>query len=716
MSVSIVTKNQGVVMNHPIFLWCVVVSILGAPTCVYAQESLLTDSLLVALPKAPEDTVKVHLLNAIAWSYRNNAPKQSLDYASQAESLAEHLAWNKGRVGALNNIGFAHFRLGNFTTSIRVAMQALELSEAIFDKNNAAYALNTLGNSTNSLGDNNEGLAYHFRSLALREELGDKALQSASLGNIALVYSAQGNYDNALRYHFQALRFATEVGDVERQALLLNNIGFEFLNKNLPDSAMRYAQNAIALSKQFGFRGIMGFSSGIIGELLSKQGQYDSAMTYFQASLDLLDQLGEKRNTAYFLCKVSASLLAQGKQQEALRYAKWSFELADSISARPDKRNALKMLAEVTKMLGKYPQSLGYLERYMALNDSLVNEESSRITLQREARYEADKKDKQILLLQKDKEQQQIVRNSLIGGFMIVFFAALWLGYLYRAKHQASNEILRQQKVLEDQTAEIEVVNTQLHEMNQTLQDSNQQLQELNAEKNEFLSIAAHDLRNPLAGIQMNVGLLKKHSQTMLPEEIFSYYENISVRSQYMTAILNNLLGINVIEAGQMALKLENINVATIVQQVVRDYKERAEKKNIVMYIAPFEEFFTAFADADITQEVVDNLISNAIKYSPHGKNVVVELVRYEQYARIAIRDEGPGLSEADKKQLFAKFARLSAKPTGGENSTGLGLAIVKKLVEAMNGRVWCESEISEGLPSGATFVVELPTAILLDT
>ncbi|MDW8465755.1 MAG: sensor histidine kinase [Chloroherpetonaceae bacterium] len=109
-----------------------------------------------------------------------------------------------------------------------------------------------------------------------------------------------------------------------------------------------------------------------------------------------------------------------------------------------------------------------------------------------------------------------------------------------------------------------------------------------------------------------------------------------------------------------------------------------------------------------------DNLISNAIKYSPHGKHIWVSMEEHQDVAtlqkvvRIAVKDEGQGLSEADMQKLFGKFQRLSAKPTGGESSTGLGLAIVKQIVELHGGKVWAESE---GKDKGATFFVELPVS-----
>jgi signal transduction histidine kinase len=144
---------------------------------------------------------------------------------------------------------------------------------------------------------------------------------------------------------------------------------------------------------------------------------------------------------------------------------------------------------------------------------------------------------------------------------------------------------------------------------------------------------------------------------------------------------------------------------------VVEQLRASAEKKSIALHLKTSRDAVLVQADRNALVQIAENLISNAIKYSPHGKNVVVGVLEsdatngVDTLLRIEVKDEGPGISDKDKKKLFGKFVRLSAQPTGGEHSTGLGLSIVKKLVEAMQGRVWCESAQGEG----ATFVVELP-------
>ncbi len=111
------------------------------------------------------------------------------------------------------------------------------------------------------------------------------------------------------------------------------------------------------------------------------------------------------------------------------------------------------------------------------------------------------------------------------------------------------------------------------------------------------------------------------------------------------------------------------------------------------------------FLDKSAVNQILDNLVSNALKFSLPGKKVTLSVKQNEGKVRFEVQDEGPGLKEKDKTKLFSKFARLSAIPTAKESSTGLGLYIVKRLTTAMNGMIWCESEFG----NGANFIVELP-------
>ena len=241
------------------------------------------------------------------------------------------------------------------------------------------------------------------------------------------------------------------------------------------------------------------------------------------------------------------------------------------------------------------------------------------------------------------------------------------------------------------------------------IQDKNENLARLNKEKNEFLGIAAHDLKNPLSAIKGLAELIEKFNADLSPEEIVDSAQQIRVSSEFMFQIIIDLLDINAIEEGRFVLNMSDFEPDIIVNMVVNKFAPSAEKKDIKLNTSCNCPGININADAGKVQQVLDNLISNAIKFSPFGLNIWVssELILSDGMVRITVKDEGPGISEEDKTKLFKKFSKLTARPTNEENSTGLGLSIVKRLVEEMKGRIYCESELGHG----AAFVVEFPSS-----
>ena len=232
-----------------------------------------------------------------------------------------------------------------------------------------------------------------------------------------------------------------------------------------------------------------------------------------------------------------------------------------------------------------------------------------------------------------------------------------------------------------------------------------QELSRLNEEKNEFMGIAAHDLRSPLNAVKGYTEMMREES-AMEQGERAELLDRIHDATTRMADMVRNLLDANRIERGEMQLNLAPTELSALMCSVTEAQRPRATAKQQTIHPAT-EASVTVPVDPNVMVQVLENLVSNAVKYSPAGKNIFVRLKKLSEAVRIEVQDEGPGLSVEDQKKLFGKFARLSAKPTGGEHSTGLGLSIVKKMVEAMNGKVWCESELGRG----ATFIVEFPTA-----
>ena len=238
------------------------------------------------------------------------------------------------------------------------------------------------------------------------------------------------------------------------------------------------------------------------------------------------------------------------------------------------------------------------------------------------------------------------------------------------------------------------------------IQSKNQELLELNKEKNHLIGIVAHDLRNPLTSALTIGGLLKTGPK--LTEEQEEYADHMLHAMERMNQMVNRILDIKAIESKSVPLRLEKTNLVEVLQEVRDEFKDALGKKALKLQIIGDKHELLAEVDRNYLTQIYENLISNAIKFSPPNKVISVGFYKHNGHIETEIRDQGPGLTPQDMNKLFRKYQQLSARPTAGEQSTGLGLSIVKKYVEVMGGKVWAESTPGEG----AVFKVQFTAVI----
>ena len=234
-----------------------------------------------------------------------------------------------------------------------------------------------------------------------------------------------------------------------------------------------------------------------------------------------------------------------------------------------------------------------------------------------------------------------------------------------------------------------------------------EELKRLNQKKNEFLGIAAHDLRNPLNAIMGYVDLILRSlkADTFNKKESIEDMETILRVTRQMSHMVTELLDISAIESGKIRLDLHQENLQSIIDECEKLHKRHALQKNIQLFVEKDYQLPPVLVDRSRIMEVVDNLLSNAIKYTQPGGQVRLSCSHEGREVTTHIQDTGQGLTEDDISKVFIGFKKLSARPTGGETSTGLGLAIVKKIVELHGGRVWVNSRFGVG----STFSFSLP-------
>ena len=673
-----------------------------------AQDSL-SDILRRYEAENRSDTSTVRVLCALSNELVAINPVQALEYGKRGKALAEHLNDRTGLAGSLEGIGRAY------------RVQGL-------------YGLS---------------LEQFFSMLRIAEQLHDKRLQMLALRRIGWNYLSANNYEAALQYTERVLRMSKELADILEEGIALNTIGQVQMEQKQYDSALENFRVALVIAQKYATRDnkLLLDVTENIAQIYSRRGDFSTAESYFRTALAAEERLNRFAIIVFLNQMLGDVLVQEKKYAEALRYAQKALALSDSLHIGLFQEAIFRLFASIYAGLGNAPLALEYYKRSVALKDSLAGVATAQKAAVLESAFQQEKSDRVRLGLESENRLQATIRNSVI---VVGVLLAVLLGVLlnrYRLKvhseeqlRHTNDEIRRQQALLEEQARNIEEMNTELQESNVRLQDTNveldtanaelydyveelnrinaeldarnETLSELNREKNEFLSIAAHDLKNPLAVIRLTSEMLERFGANMSEDEKTLRLKNISATVDRMMAIITNILNSNALETGVLSITSVAVSVSECIASLTDDYLEPAQAKSITLQTSLPEASLFVLADKTMLYGVLENLLSNALKFSPSGTTVTLSAYTQDTMCRMAVQDEGPGISHEDKAKLFGKFARLSARPTGGEHSTGLGLSIVKKMVEAMHGRVWCESELGKG----ATFIAELPVATFTTT
>ncbi|NUN70063.1 MAG: hypothetical protein HUU02_10175 [Bacteroidetes bacterium] len=296
---------------------------------------------------------------------------------------------------------------------------------------------------------------------------------------------------------------------------------------------------------------------------------------------------------------------------------------------------------------------------------------------------------------------------AVLAGLGLVLIGAglyaLRTANVHRHAKHLKSVVDERTKDLVDAKERIEVHLQEVESARDELTRSNSRLDKANKEKSDLLGILSHDFKNKVVNLnhfaktineqQQDVDVVKEHAHLM------------EQTTQYMLRLIEDTLSSSALEKGQLVFTKARVDIVQLTELVVLKNRIQLQQKSQTIEFRTNVERCVVSGSERWLNEAIDNLVNNAGKFSPSGTAVNVAIEANDLQVRIMVKDEGPGLTEEDKKQLFQQFKRLSAQPTGGEISTGLGLAIVHKIAEMHNGKVWAESEQGKG----STFIIEMP-------
>lgn len=613
------------------------------------------------------------LLPDSSFGFMQQEPQEEIRFNSNLGTFPETVAG----VDSLLSIG-NEMRERNSRISFEAATMALNYAKKIGYRQGEARAYNLSGNKFLDFGDYNAALEYYMSSYRIEEELGNEAGMASVINNKALVYLQQENYERAAEEFLKAIEIRERIDEIDDPHIAMNNLGVIHRRQGKYDEALIYFRKASEMALQLAEPDSVLYMITQVntGNTYRNKGEYDNVLGYYDRAGLYFEENGYTIPLGVVSLFKGQYYKDIGEYRTALDFAIRSLELFQQENLRDRIAESHELIAELYELFGDYQKANIHLRNFQDVTDSLNRSAQDQQLQELQIRFDVEQKDREISLQQARISQQEQGRKFLIGGLALLLII-LGLMY-YNVRMKKKNNLL-----LEKRRKEIE--------------KKNMELADLNNQKDEFISIAAHDLRNPISVVMTATTLLNSEEKPD-KENVAEYSELIQISTDRMLNLVNNMLDIQSVEQKSGDIKREKVDVNEAVEQSILHFKKTAEVKNIEL-ITTLDEDSSGMMLGDRSSliRILDNLISNAIKYSSEGKRVWISSNFDVEKLLVRIKDEGPGLSEEDQEKLFGRFTSLSSSPTGNESSTGLGLYIAKKLTTSMGGRIWCESEYGEG-------------------
>lgn len=657
--------------------------------------------------------VRIDQLNLAIENLARTDPAGAEQLASDAFTTARDQHYEFGRIEALHNLGRIARLRGQLQAASGYLIEALSAAEALADNRLIAKVGNSYGTVLERQGLDAEALDRHQHVQNLWRDLNDTPGLIASSINIARVFERRQAWNDAQRHYEAALQQYDAYASRERVppqdvAAIWMGEGRIALRRGLIDQAEYVFTRALKL--QTVHQDLVGESAARTGlaRVAAARGDEATAVNGFEQALALAGRVGARAEMVEALTQLGrlhldragnelSGVARRERLQHALDFTQHALQLSrQGESDRSVQVGLHQQLADVHELQGDSARALTDLKTAQELRERQFQEQS-------DARYallantaNVRERERELIALRASSEQQAkiLAQETLLKRALTAAVILLaGIAALLTVRFVETGRAARQRAA----------TNARLAIALQAAEQARARAEEADRIKTEMLGIAAHDLRNPLSSIIGFADLIRTERESMADAR--GHAGIIVAAAERTLKLVSDLLESAVLDAGQIQLQQTPCDLAVLLADAITRVAARAQAKQQQIDFRAAAGAIV-LADAERLDQVFENLLSNAVKFSPVKGLIEVWIELEPECVRVAVRDYGPGLSVDDRQQLFRRFQRLSARPTGGESSTGLGLAIVKDLVELHGGTVRAESE---GSGRGATFLVELP-------
>ena len=608
-----------------------------------AQDQPKIDSLFQVLRTSKQDTNKVLLLYELSREFFNNDIVGSEKYANRALFLSEKLGYKRGIALSYTNLGIINYYKAIYGVALSYHERSLELMSEIGDKKGMAGSHNNKGAVYTQQANYSKAIEEYLNSLRIMEDISNEEGMGKSYNNIGLVYYLQGNYPEAKNYYLKALEIFRKRGDMARVSDILNNMGLIAYEEGDYDGSLEFHMNSLETRRTLGNNRGQATSYTNIGDVYAATEGFEKALEYQKKALAIQEELGDKKGMLSSMKGIGTVYSLTGKKEEALEYMNEVLELSTEIGANRELRDAYNEISNIYTDIGKYEEALKYKARYSEIKDTLFSEQTVEIASNIEAKFENEKKAKEIEILRKENEIQdlELARNRLliiasIGGLFLAIIFIIIFARINRDKRKAMQLLQKQNENILKQKEEKEVLLKEIH----------------------------HRVKNNLQVINSLIRLQCAYTDDQEALDLFDECQNRIISM----ALIH--------EKMYEAHNLNNINIKEYVSQLagnlLRSYRLN-QRINLDV------EVFTEQLSLDTLVPLgflLNELISNSLKHAFEGREegtITVKLSKNEENLfELYVGDNGVGLPR--------DFSFKSANT--------LGMELIETLTDQLDGTI----------------------------
>lgn len=523
-----------------------------------------------------------------------------------------------------------------------------------------------------------KAIEFYYKCLDEARSLQIINYEISAYSDLAIAYMQLEKPDAAKGYFVLCAQKSLQSGELLSILNSYTNLGGIYNTLHKYDSAKYYLQEAIRLGGPLGESVYdMSTTYNNLGNTYFREGDYKKALENFVLNYKKHSN-GSGDNESFWVdhLNLSDTYLQLGQMKLARLHGDSSLYIAELLGSISKKADSYALKSRIEAQDRNYKLAYEYSLKWHELDSAIINKETQLKIAELQERFNVKEKEAQNSFLMARVERQMFQNRAISVLSILLGLVVVLVAIAFITKRNANRRL----------------------EMNNILmQEQNEKLIELNREKNSLISIVSHDLNTPFATIQLWVQLMQTDAGNLTEEQQKSLLR-IQQAGEAGQALITRILDVEKHEKISVAsIELTKFDMIMCMESLKANFEPMAAKKDITITLIHPRDAVYIMSDRQLVNRIFENLVSNAIKYSPKGRQVTILLKNFEELVQVEVLDVGVGIASDELPFIFDKYSKVSSVPTDGESSTGLGLSIVKRIVEELNGSIACSSELGKG-------------------